>query len=558
MGALFEVSVSGDLRSLLRALGGHSLVIIIDVLVLTNVVRVVLIGRLILTVLIHLGGSQRLESNRSLNRLSYILIDNDSDSLSAISALRSELVALGLAQNGLTVFLGNQLGIQSVFLVRNQTLVGNLVDNLGTSNNLAQVALEVSISGNLRGLLVVAISRLAWLIRLARSRRLAIRRLIRLRGLGSFRGRGLYRLGLRRLAGLRRRRFLRLGRLLALRVARLLRLTGLTGLRGRRILRRRRRGLTLATITRLTRNLLGSSGGLRGSSLRRLLRLYSLILIVDVGVVGDVILLTSVGILAVLVHCGRGQVLKSNCLINSLGNTFINSDLDFLAALGSGRYESLLTVANYRVVAVLILHLGTQLSIQSVFLARDQVLVLDLIGDDSARLNLIALSLLSLGADGWLHFRGYGLSFILDVAVLGNLLLIRARSFLTVLIDLLGVQILECDGSLNDSLNIVLDLDVNYLLTSRLIRGEGSFVLADDLVLTLVIHCLVSQLCLQGVFLTRHQVGVLDGVLDSNASLYLSSVVKVSIGMNLRLPLSVDGLLLIVDIFVSSDRVLIS
>ena len=312
-------------------------------------------------------------------------------------------------------------------------------------------------------------------------------------------------------------------------------------------------------MTRLIRNLLGRGGGLRSGGLGRLVRLYSLSLVLDIGVLGDVILLTSGGILAVLVNSSGGQVLESNCLINGLGNTLINGDLDFYRALGGLRYEGLLTVADYReVTSGLVLDLGTQLCIQSVFLARNQVVVLNLIGNDGASLDLIALSLLSLGADGWLHLGGYGLCLISDVAVVGNLLLfVRVRSFLTVLIDLLGVEVLECDGCLNDALNIVVDLNVNDLLAGRLLRGEGYIALADDLVLTLVILSLVMQLSLQGVFLTRHQVGVLNGVLNSNASLYLRSVVKFSLSLDRRGPLGVNGLLLIVDVFVSSNLVLI-
>ena len=535
---------------------------------LTNRIRVVLIGRVVLTVLIHLGGSQRLEGNRSLNRLGHIIIDGDGDSLSAISALRGELVTLSLTKNGLAVLLGNQLGIQNVFLTRNQTLVRNLVHNLGTSNNLTQATLEVSVSGNLRGVLLVVtrgtrlvrLGRFRRLGRLIRGRRLAVRRLVRLRGLGSFRGRGLYRLGLRRLTGLRLRRFLRLGRLLTLRVTRLLRLAGLASRRGRGILRgRRRRGFTLATVTRLIRNLLGRGGGLRSGGLGRLVRLYSLSLVLDIGVLGDVILLTSGGILAVLVNSSGGQVLESNCLINGLGNTLINGDLDFYRALGGLRYEGLLTVADYReVTSGLVLDLGTQLCIQSVFLARNQVIVLNLIGNDGASLDLIALSLLSLGADGWLHLGGYGLCLIIDLAVIGNLLLfVRVRSVLTVLIDLLGIEILECDGSLDNAFNVIVDLNVNNLLAGRLLRSEGYIALADDLVLTLIILSLVTQLSLQGVFLARNQVGVGNGVLDGDASLYLGSLVKFSLSLDRRGPLGVNGLLFIVDVFVSSNLVLI-
>ena len=542
LGAVCKVRIGGNAR-----LGGYSLVLVVDVIVLSDVIRGALVGRLIVAILVDLGGGQVLERNSCLDRLGHIIVDNNSDSLSTVSLIRGELVTLGLAKNGLAVFLGNQLRIQSVLLTRNQTLVRNLVHNLGTSNNLTQATLEVSVSGNLRGVLLVVtrgtrlvrLGRLRRLGRLIRGRRLAVRRLVRLRGLGSFRRRGLYRLGLRRLTGLRR--FLRLGRLLTLRVTRLLRLAGL-----------------VAVIRRLWDVVL-RGGGLRSRGLRLILGGYSLSLVLDIGVLGDVILLTSGGILAVLVNSSGVQVLESNCLVNGLGNTLINGDLNLYLALRSGRYEGLFTVADYReVTSGLVLDLGTQLCIQSVFLARNQVVVLNLIGNDGASLDLIALSLLSLGADGWLHLGGYGLCLIIDVAVIGNLLLfVRVRSVLTVLIDLLGVEVLECDGCLNDALNIVVDLNVNDLLTGRLLRGEGYIALADDLVLTLIILSLVTQLSLQGVFLTRHQVGVLNGVLNSNASLYLRSVVKFSLSLDRRGPLGVNGLLLIVDVFVSSNLVLI-
>ena len=165
---------------------------------------------------------------------------------------------------------------------------------------------------------------------------------------------------------------------------------------------------------------------------------------------------------------------------------------------------------------------------------------------------------ISIRADLRSLLRSYSLILIIDVAVLGNLLLfVRVRSFLTVLVDLLGVEVLECDGRLDDALHIVVDLDVNDLLTGRLLRGEGYIALADDLVLTLIILSLVTQLSLQGVFLTRNQVGVLNGVLDGDASLYLLSVVKFSLSLDRRGPLGVNGLLLIVDVFVSSNLVFI-
>ena len=132
-------------------------------------------------------------------------------------------------------------------------------------------------------------------------------------------------------------------------------------------------------MTRLIRNLLGRGGGLRSGGLGRLVRLYSLSLVLDIGVLGDVILLTSGGILAVLVDSSGGQVFESNCLINGLGNTLINSDLYLLRTLGGLRYEGLFTVADYReVTSGLILDLGTQLCIQSVFLAATRSLYLTL------------------------------------------------------------------------------------------------------------------------------------------------------------------------------------
>ena len=458
-------------------------------------------------------------------------------------------MALGLTQNSLTVFLGNQLSVQSVFLAWNQTLVGNLVHNLGTSNNLTQVTLEVRISGNLRGVLLVVVTRGARFVRLGRLRRLArllrssrtaIRRLVRLRGLGSLRGRGLYRLRLRRLAGLRGRRFLRLGRLLALRVTRLLRLT------------------SLVAVTRRTRNFSLRGGGLRSRGLRLILGGHSLILIIDVLVLSNLIRIIRRSIrslLTELIDRSRSQLLKRNRSLNRLSHIIVDGDGDRLLAFGLLRSEGSFTLAQDS----LAIGLGNELSLQSVFLARNQTLVGNLINNLGSSNNLMRTILkISIRADLRSLLRSYSLILIIDVAVFGNLLLfVRVRSFLTVLVDLLGVQVLECDSSLDDTLNIVVDLDVNNLLAGRLLRGEGYFALADDIVLTLSILCLVTQLSLQGVFLTWHQVGVGNGVLDGDASLYLLSVVKISVGLNGRGPLGVNGLLLIVDVFVSSNHVFI-
>ena len=243
LGAVCEVRIGGNPR-----LGGYSLVLVVDVIVLSDVIRSVLVGRLIVAVFVDLGGGQVLVRNSCLDRLGHIIVNSDLNNYLAVSSLRSESLFTG-AQDGLAIHLGDELGIQGVFLIRNQVVELNGVVDLSASDYLVGIISELSLGEDLRILL------LRWLAWLLRSGRTAIRRLVRLRGLGSLRGRGLYRLGLRRLAGLRLRRFLRLGRLLALRVTRLLRLAGLASLRGRRVLRgRRRRGFALATVTRLTRH----------------------------------------------------------------------------------------------------------------------------------------------------------------------------------------------------------------------------------------------------------------------------------------------------------------
>ena len=513
----------------------------------SDVIRGALVGRLIVAILVDLGGGQVLERNRCLDRLSHIIINSDLNLNLAVGGLRLKGL-LTSTQNRLAVLLRDELSLQGVFLANNQVGVINLVDDRCTSNNFLGTISEVRISRNMRLLIAVAITRGARVVRLGRIGRLSrLRRLGRLGG--RLRGGGLVsRVLLSRTRGGLGvfRRALYSGGLLGAR----------SFLRGGRC--GRLRGSTLAAITRLTRHDVSRSRR-RSGGLGRLFRLYSLLLVLDIGVLGDVILLTSGGIFAVLVNSSGSQVFKSNCLVNGLGNTLIDSDLDLFRALGGVRYEGLLTVTDYWVLTSgLVLDLGTQLCLKSVFLASNQVVVLNLIGDDGASLNLIALSLLSLGADGWLHLGDYGLLLIVDVAVIGNLLLfIRVRSFLTVLVDLLGVQVLECDGSLNDALNIVVDLDVNDLLTGRLLRGEGYIALADDLVVTLIILSLVMQLSLQGVFLTRNQVGVGNGVLDGYAGLNLLSVVKFSLSLDRRGPLGVNGLLPIVDVFVSSNLVFI-
>ena len=116
---------------------------------LSNVVRVLRIStRSILASLVDLNRSQLLKSNRSLNRLLDGLSNSDLNDNLTVSRLRSKGL-LTLTQNGLAVLLGNQLSEQSVFLTRNQTLIGHRVLNLCTSNNLSRTLSKVGLRGNL-------------------------------------------------------------------------------------------------------------------------------------------------------------------------------------------------------------------------------------------------------------------------------------------------------------------------------------------------------------------------------------------------------------------------
>ena len=189
MRTILKISIRADLRSLLRS---YSLILILDVLVLSNVVRLLRSGiRSVLAILVDLSRGELLESNRSLNRLSHIIVHRDGDRLLAFGLLRSEGL-FTLAQDSLAISLGNELSLQGVFLLRNQTLIGDLINNLGTSNNLMRTILKISIRADLRLklLLLLAgsrsrfrirnyISSFAWsrLISFIRSSSLRIRRL---------------------------------------------------------------------------------------------------------------------------------------------------------------------------------------------------------------------------------------------------------------------------------------------------------------------------------------------------------------------------------------------
>ena len=132
---------------------------------LSNVVRVLRIStRSLLALVVDLNRSQLLESNRSLNRLLNGLINSDLNDNLTVSRHRSKGL-LTLTQNGLAVLLRNQLSEQSVFLTRNQTLIGHRVLNLCPSDNLSRTLSKLSLSLDRRGLrfsLIARQARLVW------------------------------------------------------------------------------------------------------------------------------------------------------------------------------------------------------------------------------------------------------------------------------------------------------------------------------------------------------------------------------------------------------------
>ena len=78
---------------------------------LSNLIRIIRRSiRSILTELIDVSRSQLLKRNRSLNRLSHIIVDGDGDRLLALGLLRSEGL-FTLAQDSLAIILGNELSL---------------------------------------------------------------------------------------------------------------------------------------------------------------------------------------------------------------------------------------------------------------------------------------------------------------------------------------------------------------------------------------------------------------------------------------------------------------
>ena len=177
MRTLSKISIRRNLRlqNLLRILRDYRLILIIDVLVLSNLIRLLSI-RSVLTLSVNLSRSQLLKGNRSLNRLRHITINSDLHINLASRLLRSK-GRLTLTQNSLFIGLANQLSLQRVFLTRNQALIADLINNLSTSNNLMRTLSKISIRRNLR--LCRSISRLFRLFRRSRARRLSAGRSLR-------------------------------------------------------------------------------------------------------------------------------------------------------------------------------------------------------------------------------------------------------------------------------------------------------------------------------------------------------------------------------------------
>ena len=129
---------------------------------LSNLIRLLSI-RSVLTLGVNLRRSQLLKSNRSLNRLRDTTINSDLHINTASRLLRSK--GLLTLTNDRLVSLINQIRIQGVFLTRNQILVLNGIGHLSTSNNLISISGKLSLSRNLRILIIGVIVGESWLIR---------------------------------------------------------------------------------------------------------------------------------------------------------------------------------------------------------------------------------------------------------------------------------------------------------------------------------------------------------------------------------------------------------
>ena len=137
------------------------------------------------------------------------------------------------------------------------------------------------------------------------------------------------------------------------------------------------------------------------------MRINSLSLVLDIRVLSNLILIARLGILTRLIHRSRSQVLKGNTLVYRTSlNTLVNSDLDINITLRGLRSElhRLLRLTNNRLISLV-----TQLSIQNVFLIRNQTLIVNMVSNNRASLQSLMLTkLINRRTNRRLQLRGVG------------------------------------------------------------------------------------------------------------------------------------------------------
>ena len=124
--------------------------------------------------------------------------------------------------------------------------------------------------------------------------------------------------------------------------------------------------------------------------LQLLMRINSLSLVLDIRVLSNLILIARLGILTRLIHRSRSQVLKGNTLVYRTSlNILVNSDLDINITRSRLRSElhRLLGLTNNRLISLV-----TQLSIQNVFLIRNQTLIVNMVSHNRATLQSLMLT----------------------------------------------------------------------------------------------------------------------------------------------------------------------
>ena len=126
--------------------------------------------------------------------------------------------------------------------------------------------------------------------------------------------------------------------------------------------------------------------------LQLIMRINSLLAIIDIRVVSNIMLLTSGGILTKLIHLSRRQVLIGNTLVYRTSlNTLINNDLDINITRSRLRSELhrlvRIGLTNNRLISLV-----TQLRIQNIFLTRNQTLIVNMVSNNRASLQSLMLT----------------------------------------------------------------------------------------------------------------------------------------------------------------------